>query len=111
MKILVALKQVPDTETKIKLGPDGKSLDLGGREVDHQPLRRVRPGGGPAPEGIPGAEVTAVSVGGDKARAVLQGALALGVQNAVLVKCRGDRRPHGHRPDPGRPTPGARAST
>ena len=28
MKILVALKQVPDTETKIKVAPDGKSLDL-----------------------------------------------------------------------------------
>ena len=27
MKILVALKQVPDTETKIKLGPDGRSID------------------------------------------------------------------------------------
>jgi len=32
------------------------------------------------------AEVTAVTVGGDKAKSVLQSALALGVQNAVLVK-------------------------
>ena len=27
MKILVALKQVPDTETKIKVAADGRSLD------------------------------------------------------------------------------------
>ncbi len=27
MKILVCLKQVPDTETKIKVAADGKSLD------------------------------------------------------------------------------------
>ena len=27
MKILVAIKQVPDTETKIKVASDGRSLD------------------------------------------------------------------------------------
>ena len=38
MKILAALKQVPDTETKIKVAADGCSLGPGRREVDHQPL-------------------------------------------------------------------------
>jgi len=27
MKIFVCVKQVPDTETKIKIGPDGASID------------------------------------------------------------------------------------
>ena len=30
MKIFVCIKQVPDTETKIKIAADGKSVDLGG---------------------------------------------------------------------------------
>ena len=79
MKILVALKQVPDTETKIKVAADGKSLD--GSDVkwivspyDEYALEealRLRE--------TAGAEVTAVSVGGDKAKDVLRNALALGV--------------------------------
>ena len=86
MKILVALKQVPDTETKIKVAADGKSLD--GSDVkwivspyDEYALEealRLRE--------TAGAEVTAVSVGGDKAKDVLRNALALGVDAAVLVR-------------------------
>ena len=86
MKILVALKQVPDTETKIKVAADGKSLD--GSDVkwivspyDEYALEealRLRESAG--------AEVTAVSVGGDKAKDVLRNALALGVDTAVLVR-------------------------
>ena len=30
MKIAVCLKRVPDTETRIKIGPDGKSIDTDG---------------------------------------------------------------------------------
>ena len=39
MKILVALKQVPDTETEIKVGPGRQVPGPGGRQMDHQPLR------------------------------------------------------------------------
>jgi len=86
MKILVALKQVPDTETKIKLGPDGKSLDLGDVKWITSPYDEYALEEALRLKESREAEVTAVSVGNDKAKAVLQGALALGVQNAVLVK-------------------------
>jgi len=86
MKILVALKQVPDTETKIKIGPDGKSLDLGDVKWITSPYDEYALEEALRLKESREAEVTAVSVGNDKARAVLQNALALGVQNAVLVR-------------------------
>jgi electron transfer flavoprotein beta subunit len=86
MKILVALKQVPDTETKIKVAADGKSLDLGDAKWITSPYDEYALEEGLRLKESMGAEVTAVTVGGDKAKPVLQGALALGVQNAVLVK-------------------------
>ena len=33
MKILVCIKHVPDTEAKIKVGPDGKNPDLAGVKI------------------------------------------------------------------------------
>jgi electron transfer flavoprotein beta subunit len=86
MKILVALKQVPDTETKIKVAADGKSLDPADVKwitspYDEYALEeaiRIKEG--------KGAEVVALSVGGDTAKDVLKNALALGADTAVLLK-------------------------
>ncbi len=86
MKILVALKQVPDTETKIKVAADGRSLDPADVKwitspYDEYALEeavRIKEG--------KGAEVVALSVGGDTAKEVLKNALALGADSAVLLK-------------------------
>jgi len=86
MKILVALKQVPDTETKIKVAADGRSLDPADVKwitspYDEYALEeaiRIKEG--------KGAEVVALSVGGDTAKDVLKNALALGADSAVLLK-------------------------
>lgn len=86
MKILVALKQVPDTETKIKVAADGRSLDPADVKwitspYDEYALEeaiRLKEG--------KGAEVVALSVGGDAAKEVLKNALALGADSAVLLK-------------------------
>ncbi len=86
MKILVALKQVPDTETKIKVAADGRSLDPADVKwitspYDEYALEeaiRIKEG--------KGAEVVALSVGGDSAKDVLKNALALGADSAVLLK-------------------------
>jgi electron transfer flavoprotein beta subunit len=86
MRILVALKQVPDTETVIKLGPDGKSLDLQDVKWITSPYDEYALEEALRLKESRDADVTAVSVGGDKAKAVLQGALALGAQNAVLLR-------------------------
>ncbi len=86
MKILVALKQVPDTETKIKVGADGRSLDATDVKwitgpYDEYALEeaiRIKEAGG--------GEVIAVTAGGESAREVLRNALALGADSAVLLK-------------------------
>ena len=86
MKILVALKQVPDTETKIKVAADGKSLDAADVKWITGPydeyaleeaIRLKEAGGG---------EVVAITVGAESAREVLRNALALGADSAVLLK-------------------------
>jgi electron transfer flavoprotein beta subunit len=86
MKILVALKQVPDTETKIKVAGDGKSLDGGDVKWITSPYDEYALEEGLRLKESAGAEVTAVSVGGEKAKDILRNALALGADTAVLLK-------------------------
>jgi electron transfer flavoprotein beta subunit len=93
MKILVALKQVPDTETKIKVAADGRSLDPSDVKwiispYDEYALEeaiRIKEG--------KGAEVIALSVGGDSVKEVLKNALALGADSAVLLRGDGQGDP------------------
>lgn len=86
MKILVALKQVPDTETKIKIGPDGRSLDPADVKWITSPYDEYGLEEALRLKEAKGAEVTAVSVGEEKAKDVLRNALALGADTAVLLK-------------------------
>ena len=86
MKILVALKQVPDTETKIKIASDGKSLDPADVKWITSPYDEYALEEALRLKEAKGAEVTAVCVGGDKGKDILRGALALGADVAVLVK-------------------------
>ena len=41
MKILVCIKSVPDTETKIKIAADGKSADLTGAKMIISPMTDI----------------------------------------------------------------------
>lgn len=86
MKILVALKQVLDTETKIKIAPDGKSVDLSDVKWITSPYDEYALEEALRIKETSGGEVTAISVGDDKAKTMLQSAFALGVNNAVLLK-------------------------
>lgn len=86
MKILVALKQVPDTETKIRIAADGKSLDGSDVKWITSPYDEYALEEALRLKESKGAEVTAASVGGEKAKDVLRNALALGADTAVLVK-------------------------
>jgi electron transfer flavoprotein beta subunit len=86
MKILVALKQVPDTETKIKLAADGKSLDGSDVKWITSPYDEYALEEALRLKEACAAEVTAVSVGADKAKDILRNALALGADNAVLIR-------------------------
>jgi electron transfer flavoprotein beta subunit len=86
MKLAVCINHVPDTETKVKIGPDGKSIDKTGVNFVLNPydefaieecLRLKEKNGG---------EVVAVSLGGDAHKETLRKALAMGVDKAVLLK-------------------------
>jgi electron transfer flavoprotein beta subunit len=86
MKILVALKQVPDTETKIKIAADGRSLDPADVKWITSPYDEYALEEALRLKESKGAEVTAVAVGEDKAKDILRNALALGADQAVLIK-------------------------
>ncbi|MBC7457445.1 MAG: electron transfer flavoprotein subunit beta/FixA family protein, partial [Bdellovibrionaceae bacterium] len=87
MKIFVCVKQVPDTETKIKILPDQSGIDLTGIKWVMNPYDENA-----VEEAIkfkeknPGAQVWAITAG-PKARAteVLRTALAMGADEAILV--------------------------
>lgn len=86
MKILVALKQVPDTETKIKVAADGRNLDPADVKWITSPYDEYALEEALRIKEAKGAEVTAVSIGEEKAKDVLRNALALGADQAVLIK-------------------------
>lgn len=87
MKIFVCLKQVPDTETKIKIAADQKSIDTAGvkwimNPYDESAVEEAVK----MKESLPGAQIFAVTVG-PKARAadVLRTALAMGADEGILI--------------------------
>jgi electron transfer flavoprotein beta subunit len=86
MKILVALKQVPDTETKIKIAADGKSLDAADVKWITGPYDEYALEEAIRIKEAAGGEVVVVTAGGESARDVLRNALALGADSAVLLK-------------------------
>src|SRR5664279_4922670 len=86
MKILVALKQVPDTETKIKVAADGRSLDPADVKWIMSPYDEYALEEAIRIKEAKGAEVIALTVGGDAGKDVLKNALALGADAAVLLK-------------------------
>lgn len=87
MKIFVCLKQVPDTETKIKVGSDGQSIDVNGLKWVVNPYdefaieEAVK-----TKEAHAGAQVYAICVGPKKRTAdAVRTALAMGADEAILV--------------------------
>ena len=86
MKILVCLKQVPDTETKVKVAADGRSLDPADVKWITSPYDEYALEEALRLKEAKGAEVTAATVGDDKAKDILRNAFALGADQAVLIK-------------------------
>jgi electron transfer flavoprotein beta subunit len=91
MKVAVCINHVPDTEAKIKIGPDSLSIDRTGvnfmmspyDEIAVEEALRLR-------EKFKG-EVIVLSLGGEKHKETLRKALAMGVDRAVLLKDDADR--------------------
>lgn len=86
MNIYVCIKQVPDTETKIKLKGDNSGIDEAGikwivssyDEFAIEEALRLK-------EKTPGAQVTVVCAGPDRVDAAIRTALAMGCDNAVQI--------------------------
>jgi electron transfer flavoprotein beta subunit len=87
VKIAVCIKRVPDSETRVRVASDGKSLDEAGVKFILNPydefaveeaLRRKEQAGG--------GEVVVVSVGPAATQETLRSALAMGADRGVLLQ-------------------------
>jgi electron transfer flavoprotein beta subunit len=87
MNILVCVKQVPDTETRIKIGADKKSIDPTDinwilnpyDEYAVEEALRIKEKQGDA-------TITIISVGPERSVSAIRSALAMGADEAILIK-------------------------
>lgn len=86
MKLFVCVNQVPDTEAKVKVGQDGKSIDRSEISLILNPYDEFAIEAALQLKDKTGAEVTYVSVGGDSNKEVIRKALAMGGDKGILVK-------------------------
>lgn len=86
MKIVVCVNHVPDTETKVKVGADGKTIDRAGVNYMLNPFDEFAVEAGLKLKEQFGGETIALSLGPDANKETLRKALAMGVEKAVLLK-------------------------
>jgi electron transfer flavoprotein beta subunit len=87
MKILVSLKRVPDSDTRIRVRADGAGIDADGVKFSVNPFDsialeealRLR-------ENTGADEIVVVSIGGEECSEQLRTGLAMGADRAILVK-------------------------
>ncbi len=87
MKIVVCVKRVPDTETRIRIGSTGESIDASGVKFVLSPYDefaleaalRTREAAGDG-------EVVTISLGDESAQETLRSTLAMGADRAVLLE-------------------------
>ncbi|MGA9406706.1 MAG: electron transfer flavoprotein subunit beta/FixA family protein, partial [Bacteroidota bacterium] len=95
MKILVFVNHVPDTETKVKVASDGKTIDTMAVNFMLNPYDEYA-----VEEGLKlrekfSGEVVVATVGGDTHKEALRKALAMGCDRAVLLKDASTRDSYG----------------
>ena len=86
MKIVVCLKQVPATDSRIKPDASGSGVDLGSVSWEINPYDEFALEEALLLKEKHGGEVVVVSLGGDKVDEALRNALARGADKAVVVK-------------------------
>lgn len=84
MKIVVCIKQVPDTKGGVKFNPDG-TLDRGAMLTIMNPDDKAGLEAALSLKDQHGAEVTVITMGLPKAEEVLREAIAMGADKGVLV--------------------------
>lgn len=86
MKILVFVNHVPDTETKVKVGADGKLIDPTGVNFMLNPYDEIAVEEALKTKQQFTGEVVVASLGGESNKETLRKALAMGCDKAVLLK-------------------------
>jgi len=86
MNIVVCINHVPDTETKVKIGPDGKTIDRTGVNYILNPYDEFAIEESLRLKEKFGGQVTAISLGSDAHKETLRKAYAMGVDKAILIK-------------------------
>lgn len=86
MKLVVCLKQVPATDSRIKPAADSKSADLASVEWVLNPYDEIALEEAIQLKEKHDGEVVVVSLGGDKVEEAMRQALALGADSAEVVK-------------------------
>jgi electron transfer flavoprotein beta subunit len=86
MKIYVLIKHVRDTETRVKINPDGNSLEFIGDNWVISPYDEFAVEAGLQLKEKFGGEVVAVTLGEDDSSKSLRQAMAMGADSSILVK-------------------------
>ncbi len=87
MKIAVCVKRVPDSEARIKIGADAKSIDESGVKFVLNPYEEYAVEEAlKLKEAVGSGEVVAISVGSEVSQETIRTALAMGADRGVLLK-------------------------
>ncbi len=86
MKIVVCVKRVPDTATRIQVGPDGTDIDSTNVEYVCSPYDEFALEAALQLKEVQGGEVTALTLGPAEAGKELRDCLAKGADKAILLK-------------------------
>ena len=86
MKIAVCVKQVPDTETRVRIAPDGKGIVESDVNWIVSPFDEFALEEALKIKEAKGGEVVLVSVGPDRVQSALRNGLAMGADSAVHLK-------------------------
>ncbi len=86
MNIYVCVKQVPDTEARVQVGGDGKSIDSAQINTVLNPFDEFAVEQALLTREQHGGEVVALSLGDDGAAAAIRTAMAMGVDRGIHLK-------------------------
>lgn len=88
MKVLVIIKQVPDSTTQIRIRPDGSDIERGGIKLDINPFDEfaIEAAVQLRESGKPVESITVLAVGPASASEALRKALAVGCDDAVHLQ-------------------------
>ncbi len=95
MKIAVCVNHVPDTETKVKIAADGRSIDRTGVNFILAPYDEIAVEEALRMRDKFKGDVTVLSLGNEKHKESLRKALAMGADKAILLRDDGERDSYG----------------